>query len=129
MALTPALARALVVASEPPALTHASVEAPRETVVALQYCTDRYAKGLSGESYGILFDVQATGSGQIAAVKINDSMLEGSDVEQCLVNALERMTVPAAATNAGQSSAVSRQSRQVVGIVQAAAALPPRPVS
>lgn len=73
---------------------------------------------MPGDSYAILYDIEATKVG-ITAVKVKDSMVAGSDLEACLTSALERMNVPATALN-GQS--VSPPSRSMVGVVQAAAA-------
>lgn len=84
--------RAIV--SEPRVSTAPSPEAPRETIKALQACVDRYAPRLSSYSYAVMFDVETNGSGQVTAVKIKDSMVEGSDIERCLTVALERMAVP-----------------------------------
>jgi hypothetical protein len=99
--------------------TLASAEAPRETVNELQVCVNRHAPGLSSDSYAILFDLEATKSGQVTAVKIKDSMVDGSDVEACITNVLKQMDA-SVATN--MQHGATPQSRSVVGIVQAAAA-------
>ncbi len=109
-----------VIYSRPPAHAAASLEAPREAVAALQTCADRYAPHLSSDMYAILFDVEKNTSGQITAVKIKDSMLNGSDIEECLTGVLELMVVPGTATNTRHN--VSTQSRSMIGVVQAAAA-------
>ena len=96
-----------------------SPEAPLETKYVLQACVDRHGPRLPSDSYAILFDLEATRSGGITSVKIKDSMVSGSEVEQCLANALKQMNVPAA-MNTRQG--VTPQSRSLPGIIQAAAA-------
>jgi len=105
--------------SEARTTTPESPEAPRETIVALQTCVDHYAYRLSSDSYAVMFDIEATGSGGITAVKVKDSMVSGSDMEACLTRALEHMNVPDTAIHAQH---VSSPSRSMVGVVQVAAA-------
>ena len=96
-----------------------SIEAPRQTIVALQVCADRFASKLSGKSdmYTVLYDLEVTSSG--ATAKVKDSMIPGSELETCLTRVLERMAVP---EDVASTSHVSPQSRLFVGVVQAAAA-------
>ena len=103
---------------EPQPYRGVSVEAPQETLAGLQVCVDRHAPRLPSEMYAILFDIQANSNGQIATVKIKDSMLNGVDIEGCLTEVLQRMVLPPAATRRN----VSVQSRSMAGVVQAAAA-------
>lgn len=114
------ISRPSVVDSEARATDSASPEAPRETVVALQTCVDHYAYKMSSDSYAIQYDIKATESGGITAVKVKDSMLTNSDLEACLSRALERMNVPSTALN--MHHGVTPQSRSILGVVQAAAA-------
>ena len=94
-----------------------SIEAPREVITAMQLCADRFAPKLRGESFAVLFDIEVTKTGN--TVKAKDSMLDGSPLEPCLANALERMDT---STAVNVQPNVSPQSRAAVGVVQALAA-------
>jgi len=91
----------------------ASIEAPPETVIAMQQCAERYSSNSTQTSLAVLFDIEVTAEGKLSAVRAKDSMLGGNDLERCLAGELERMSIPSAAMRRD----VSSQSRSMVGVV------------
>lgn len=62
--------------------------APEATVDRLTECANRGSIQFTDTNYAVMFDVEATESGEVREAKIKDSMLGDSDMESCMVRAL-----------------------------------------
>ena len=92
---------------DPASPTHrGAAEVPERVMAQLTDCVKQTAASLppaEGNTYTILFDVQASESGRVGAVKVKDSMpmLGGHAVEACMARILEGSTLPVRATAMG----------------------------
>lgn len=105
---------------EPPQTATKAIEAPQKLVASLQLCADRFAPRLAGKSethYAVKYDLNIDDNG--TSVKVNDSMIPGTELEACLTNVLENLEIH---NSVSSISKMSPKSRSLVGVVQAAAA-------
>jgi hypothetical protein len=106
--------------SELPQTTTRSIEAPRKLVASLQLCADRFAPRFAGKSethYAVRYDINIDGID--TTVKVNDSMIPGTELEAGVTNVLENMEI---ISSVPSISKFSPKSHALFGVVQAAAA-------
>src|SRR5262245_14279589 len=69
--------------------------APEEVVAKLTECVKRGAHRLTSTNYTVRFNVKADRDGQVSSVAVKDTILRDPEIETCMVNVLQGMTLPA----------------------------------
>jgi hypothetical protein len=82
---------------------------PESTLANLKECAERWGGDLIAPSYEVEFDLTVTGAGWVTEVAPKRPRLDVRDMEECMMGALQNMTVPSFVLEKAASEMGSRQ--------------------